>query len=104
MKNPNIFSGPINHGLPSILDLPAQLRELVYNFLLRRPGPVLLHNREAYYAKQPGARSPYNGYAQIGDRFEPLTRYSYEIWQQEHAEEKEADNGFRHHLGTASIP
>jgi len=49
MEIPKTFSGPMNPGLPSMLDLLAELHELIYENLFQRDGDVLLHNRDAEF-------------------------------------------------------
>ncbi|KAG9188006.1 hypothetical protein G6011_01929 [Alternaria panax] len=53
MQIPKKLSSPADPKEPSFLDLPAEIRNQVYELLFERDEPVLLHNAKAYHAIPP---------------------------------------------------
>ncbi|CAN9315448.1 unnamed protein product [Alternaria sp. RS040] len=53
MQIPKQVSSPADPKEPSFLNLPAEIRNRIYEFLFTRDEPVLLHNAKAYHAVPP---------------------------------------------------
>jgi hypothetical protein len=53
MDIPKTTSVPLDGDRGSFLTLPAEIRNIVYELLFERDGPVLVHNIAAYYAQKP---------------------------------------------------
>tara|TARA_R110002003_G_scaffold279_8_gene18081 strand:+ start:10527 stop:12452 length:1926 start_codon:yes stop_codon:yes gene_type:complete len=58
MDIPKTTSGPANPALPSVLTLPAEVRNTVSELLFQRDEPVNLHNVRGYYAQGPPEPNP----------------------------------------------
>jgi hypothetical protein len=90
MEIPRTTSLPIDPSRPSILDFPAELRILIYEFLFKRDGPLLLHNREAFYRKPEPLKE------EDGFLLEDEDESSQDVPEEDVPEE---DAKFRHGLG-----
>lgn len=55
MQIPKRVSSPADPNEPSFLNLPAEIRNRIYELLFTRDEPVLLHNAKAYHAIPPQA-------------------------------------------------
>ena len=86
MEIPRTTSLRIDASRQSILDFPAEIRILIYEFLFKRDGHLLLHNRDAFFRK-PGLLEEADAMAAYGEVAEVS----------QHVPEEDAE--FRHGLG-----
>ena len=98
MEIPKTMSAPLVKGLPSFLDLPAEIRILVYEQLFKRGGPVLIHDVRAYYAQKPRAAEHTLGLLDTGDGPTTSDRTVPLAWDEQLDSEKEELKSFDHGL------
>ncbi|KAH6642850.1 hypothetical protein C7974DRAFT_111796 [Boeremia exigua] len=107
MEIPRTISGPIDPGITSFLDLPAELRGLIYDLLFKRDASVFLHNRDAYYAELPlnhhESTTRWSDYAREFslDQGDPmvLSRKNYQLLIEQERWEFERSADFQHRFG-----
>ncbi|KAI0569102.1 hypothetical protein Alg130_11748 [Pyrenophora tritici-repentis] len=53
MEIPKVYSAPADPTAPSLLKLPAEVRNTISRFVFVQPEPILIHNADFYYNQKP---------------------------------------------------